>query len=379
MGDQPNYAIRSKNLVLIVGNGFDLAHGMNTRYTDFAKSYIDRAISELWKIFNREPIKNSLFKEEIIEALPTNQSLNVSNNIFLNNLRNAFQANQKIETIENYVKPRINELAQTFKNSFLARLFGSQHLKEWNRVEEFYFDALLTNRQYKNLYGKIIWREEGFKILNEQFEEIKSDLIVYLKNQKSKKDKGIEYFFENLRDYYYDNIVVVNFNYTTTIKNYSSALSLKESTEGIINNISPKIYNIHGTIESGNIIFGYGNDKNSDYIDLRDTGINTAMDHMKTFDYSKNSIYTELLEYLAGLKEYEVGVIGHSLSSTDKTLLAELLNKELCKQIHFFKRTDILDSSSNFRDMLIATARIIEDEGDLRKRITPYSRIQTFP
>jgi hypothetical protein len=36
--------MKSKNLIVIIGNGFDLAHNLKTSYNDFANYYIVRII-----------------------------------------------------------------------------------------------------------------------------------------------------------------------------------------------------------------------------------------------------------------------------------------------------------------------------------------------
>ncbi|MCD8412972.1 AbiH family protein [Tenacibaculum finnmarkense] len=52
---------KSKNLIVIIGNGFDLAHGLKTSYNDFANYYLNEII--LTKVFDFENNKQFLNKK----------------------------------------------------------------------------------------------------------------------------------------------------------------------------------------------------------------------------------------------------------------------------------------------------------------------------
>ena len=53
--------VQSKNAIIVVGNGFDLAHGLETAYNDFALYYLNEVI------INRliENPYNSIFSENL--------------------------------------------------------------------------------------------------------------------------------------------------------------------------------------------------------------------------------------------------------------------------------------------------------------------------
>ena len=57
---------KSKNLVVIIGNGFDVAHGLKTKFSDFAKYYLDSVILEEILNFNDN---SSLFTENFNKQL----------------------------------------------------------------------------------------------------------------------------------------------------------------------------------------------------------------------------------------------------------------------------------------------------------------------
>ncbi|MCG8883823.1 hypothetical protein G1L02_11730 [Tenacibaculum finnmarkense] len=55
---------KSKNLIVIIGNGFDLAHGLKTSYNDFANYYLNEVI--ITKVFDFENNKQFLNKELLL-------------------------------------------------------------------------------------------------------------------------------------------------------------------------------------------------------------------------------------------------------------------------------------------------------------------------
>ncbi|MBE7661152.1 AbiH family protein [Tenacibaculum finnmarkense] len=61
---------KSKNLIVIIGNGFDLAHGLKTSYNDFANYYLEEIIlNEITKNIDKSTIINNNFKKKIRACL----------------------------------------------------------------------------------------------------------------------------------------------------------------------------------------------------------------------------------------------------------------------------------------------------------------------
>ncbi len=148
-----------RNLV-IIGNGFDLAHNLKTRYTDF--------ISDL---------KNNPAKYDIHHA-----------GIFDNKLINSLIENKK-------------EL--------------------WSDIEHTYYKILknFNKKQYLQKNFGDVYKYEDIKELNKDFEKIKNWLSKYLENEESKFEykKNYEIFFDSLSR---QESVILNFNYTKTVKKY---------------------------------------------------------------------------------------------------------------------------------------------------------------
>lgn len=375
MEGKPIFGEKSKDVVFVIGNGFDLAHDMETHFSHFADHYLDIIDKEIFDLVNTENQERSLIKDNAAEFFLSKLQITGDGQNELSSIRGIYKSQTEKEKRIEKLMYYSNKFYLFLENSFLASLFKNHgKLNNWYRVESFYFDELYRYFNYKD--------DIGIKKLNNEFNIIKTELVEYLDSVPVLNDKGIGSFFENLRDYYYEiSITVINFNYTNTIENYTWALNCKRQEMGKPYDVAPNIFNIHGSLSKEDIVFGYGNDRNKKYKDLIEVENNDYVEHMKTFEYSRNSEYSDLIEYLKGQENYEVCVIGHSLSVTDKTLLEVILDKEKCLKIHLFKRvgkTEI-ETYRSYKDLQIAAARITEDEGDLRTRITEYTKSQTFP
>lgn len=207
--------------------------------------------------------------------------------------------------------------------------------------------------------------------LNSEFLEIKIAVKNYLETIEITRNSEINKFLDiHCRDC--QNGYFINFNYTSSILNYIS------------NSDMFKVNNIHGSLKEGNIVFGYGNDQNNHYKEMKDSEIDQFLEFFKTFDYLQYSNYDEIYENAINkFDEYEVYILGHSLGMTDKTLISEILNTDKCKKIYLFKRSDLKDNPKSvrneYRKLTYAASRIITNEKDLRNKIVNFKSSTFFP
>lgn len=154
-----------KNLI-IVGNGFDLAHGLKTGYADF--------ITDL-KMFP-----------------------------------------------EDYEKSKNNE-------NLLLNSLKENRGQLWSDIESTYFD-ILTKLEDKNhlqeKYNLPINAYQNSKILNDDFDVIKKCLSIYLLKQEKEFeiDNSYQNFFNHFKN---EDAVVLNFNYTNTVKQYVNSKKIE--------------------------------------------------------------------------------------------------------------------------------------------------------
>ena len=108
------------NRLVIIGNGFDLAHGLPTRYSDFIEDYMFEAMSFFFD--------NRKYEDDLI-------SISFKNNT-------SFRDKPKFESIEQvfqFLDDRVNYIQFTYKSSFFKILKSKLTELNWVDVENEYF------------------------------------------------------------------------------------------------------------------------------------------------------------------------------------------------------------------------------------------------
>lgn len=358
---------KSKNLIVLVGNGFDLAHGLKTSYSNFANYYLEKIIAEdLYEHFYNGTTKSNLIKPEFLaNTLNGNKRNDISTRFRLQLKRNS------MDLIINELYDNRTNLDKVLKNELFVELYKNQ-FQNWFNVENVYYQQLMELK--RNVQDKSELTEKVIK-LNQELEEIKQALKTYLKSLEIPYDENVYHFF---LEYFSDakgleSIYFIVFNYTSTLNQYTTPIIREQSI------INP----IHGTL-SEDIIFGYGNDQSKEYEELRNLEVDELLENFKTYDYMKNSRYIEIYEEaIDAYEDYEVLILGHSLGQTDKTLLEEVLNSEKCKKIHIPKRTDLINDPEkqrkSFNTLVKSASRIISNDRRLRKLVVNFNQAITFP
>ncbi len=368
---------KSKNLIVIIGNGFDLAHGLKTSYNDFANYYLNEII--LTKIFDFENNKQFLNKELLIylnQNIMTFSDLSTesTDDKFLNDVSYFIQQN-KTDKVSPFLNSNNEYVKLLISNKLLGKLY-SNSFENWFDIEQAYYEELkdIYNSPKEN-------HNDELKILNNNLQEIKDALKKYLNDKIEPTHNGsVNNSFES---HFIDreNVSFINFNYTNTIENYTNS-SLGR------NNI-----HIHNSL-SEDIIFGYGDDTDEMYQKMKASKNNSFLKYFKTFDYLKSKNYRKVLNQLATFDKYDVLVIGHSLGGTDKTILKTILDDDSCENIELLKRSDF-DTDERYKELNLPEkeqlkadnlfelyanlARIFDSEASLRKKVIPFEWSINFP
>jgi len=366
--------MHSKNRIILVGNGFDLAHNFKTGFCHFADYFIDNiVVPEIIQFANYEndklDILSETFKNEYLKKVNAIHNLNDNfGKIYLIIIQNKIE--ERNIKLSNFLKSDYNFLKSVLKNKLFSKLYQKTG-HNWFDIENSYFNSL---KSLKNRIGNSGFPFKKVELieLNQNFQEIKKYFIKYLNTIEIQFNQDIEKsFFPLIRLNLY-NIYVINFNYTSSVHQYIG------ESENV------KINHIHGNLKDGHIIFGYGNDEDQDYLDIKNTGIDEFLEFFKTFDYMTNENYMNIYsDALEKFEDYDVEIIGHSLGLTDKTLLSEIFNSPKCKKIYLNKRKDFADSPEkefiDYRKLLYASSRIITNEKELRKKVINYKNASYFP
>lgn len=288
--------------LVIIGNGFDLAHGSKTKYSDFFVYLIKRFYN---KAINSQ---NQIEQNEICTIRTYNNPVNIESCESISKILELFKMHN-IELISKHVF--IHDIIRNFNSN------------NWADLEYLFFDNLA--RAFNS-----ISRDDDIKQLNSTFSALKSEFIEYLKNilpcPAIDKFKTI---FRNINSKvsFGDQIILLNFNYTDTLSPYYHYMD----------KCNPIEINIHGKIENPNsIIFGYGDESDARYREIEKANQNYFLDHFKSFHYIQSNDYTKLFDILENDKNWFIHVIGHSCGVSDRILLKELFDNDYCKKITIY-------------------------------------------
>lgn len=393
------------NRLVIIGNGFDLAHGLPTRYKDFVDDY--------WK-----NIKDSNHNELV--------SFNFDNLVEFkshNNLDELITAILKInnkyrnEGVEVYkLKEQLVPLADNriqiinYKNKFFE-LINHFSLNNWVDVENLYYELL------KDVFKGIIKHYSGtISELNKDFEEIKNYLIKYLYKISDESDymdrriygiKSIleKQYYEDLElDFYLDefpnedhddlikdndivkNHLFANGNLKELTKNkivenqlYFLSFNYTPLANRYVNEVDNfdenKANYIHGLLnfeKTNPINFGFGDELNENYKEIENLNENEYLRFFKSFQYLQNSNYRNLLQFIDS-KKFQVYIMGHSCGLSDRTLLNTIFEHKNCRSIKVFYYEEFDNEGDfvkdNFTEIIQNISRHFDDKKQMRAKI----------
>ena len=350
------------NRVILIGNGFDLAHGLNTKYNDFIDDYWERKSELFLKLYREGNLKfrtqgtDPLFDYAEIDIIITNLRYNPNLQIIDEPERKGYE---RFHYLTMGI-PATQKRTFTFKNKFLEQIIDKKNINYWIDIEEEYYLALnecLNDSSDNNI-----------RQLNNEFLLIKKSLEEYLKTQSAIKVKKNEEIAKKI--YWYsskdntvsvlgqdnlDNFLYLNFNYTSIEKIYTYPAN--------------KIIHIHGELDNPKnpIIFGYGDEIGEKYKLIEEKNNNDYLDNMKTIKYSETRNYREMLNFINS-DVFQVFIMGHSCGISDRTLLNTIFEHDNCHSIKIFyhKRNDGTD---NFSDIIKNISRNFTKKSLLRERL----------
>tara|TARA_R110002167_G_scaffold366420_1_gene596491 strand:- start:9010 stop:10272 length:1263 start_codon:yes stop_codon:yes gene_type:complete len=413
------------NRIILIGNGFDLAHGMRTSYHDFLNNYWENTIKEI-----QETELDSLFENAEIK---------------IDRCPNKFLRGSTYSDLEKSVKQHQTKLR--FKNEFLRIITNQSNIEHWVDVEN----------EYYLLLKKILRKEIGYNIrnLNSDFNAIKKRLGTYLQEVEEKftdklskvslKEKGIigrkiykrfelkdfsessinkiaeeehkllskyvEMFkrasingggiIDNEKEkiidkigkdlslvalkklmqseiaYFYfdlipDQTLILNFNYTATDFLYNNPKFFSDDiTE---KQTSMKSIHIHGTTDeydNNEMIFGFGDELDEDYKLIERLNDNSYLENIKSINYLEASNYKRLLDFIDS-DVFQVFIFGHSCGTSDRTMLNTIFEHDNCASIKPFYHQKC-ENNDNYSDIVRNISRNFNDKAKMRDRVVNKS------
>ena len=343
----------NKRLVLI-GNGFDLAHGLKTSYKDFLNWYMCQAFDQFWK-------ENS-YDDHLLEMKHKYAGFNT-----------LFPDVTSMEEVISWMS-NDSRYGLSYKSKFFGDLINQFNNGSRVNIECQYYGRL------KNIFNSSISKNEKHQAasqLNDHFDCLISKLSQYLtlvNNQiRNCKKLNFENSNSNIKKAFTDSlanpVTFLNFNYTDTLITHNYAYE------------SEVIY-IHGQaamIGSNPIIFGYGDETDSGYQAIEDCGDNVFLDHIKSFGYFKTDKYSKLIS-LIDSDPYVVYIVGHSCGLSDRVLLSEIFEHQNCAKIEIFYH-ERADGTDNFKELTQEISRHFkpENKGMFRRKLGPQDPKNVIP
>lgn len=423
-----NAKLKYMNRIIIVGNGFDLAHGLKTKYEDFINWYwkqcgynllhcSEKEMSDGLCSFKVKDRENALswamafqgwhyqrddpfVKWNEIDAL--NTAVNDRDYCDFSIISPLFQRICKQMSlgwvdIENEYysmlvecKGKKDELERLNKDLAVIQGLLVKYLKEIqkNEINEELVCDDIKSKMLAPFVAKDISVEAKDKwndFLKRRYNDdnLKYNIEFYKPLDAVKRAKTVRKSLANdgqIRamgietipgeflppDMLYPNcVMLLNFNYTNTADLYF------DDEYFIINHI-------HGDLSlPESVIFGYGDESDDEYKRLQKINDNEYLRHIKTNRYLETPNYRDLLSFIDSAP-FQVCIMGHSCGLSDKTLLNTLFEHKNCVSIKPYYYVNE-QGKDNYLDIVQNISRNFTNPQLMRDRVVNKTYCSPLP
>lgn len=421
------------NRIILIGNGFDLAHGLKTGYKDFIDSYwLDftykvysgyaQWIGKHYGEINLKSYEDDFASLKVYDGKETIPDRVVP---FCEPQNPYSELCSFINGLNNSVNIRISAELK-FKNNFFEHISNQCSLVNWVDIENEYYKALKKLLLVEDAQTRSI----SVKKLNKEFDTVKNLLETYLakvtEHEETKKHQSIQDAFSSLieineiaqrsRITFLDSIYgemeqfddAMDMNADIDSDPSYSIYSKEEAIRHCIStrlekngsfkknyctpsqtlilnfnytNTAERLYtkegyyeiiNIHGELNNKNnpIIFGYGDELDDAYKTIEELQDNDFLENIKSINYHKTRNYRRLLDFIhSGL--YQVFVMGHSCGNSDRTLLNTLFEHDNCASVKvFYHQTE--DGKDDYSNLIRNISRNFNDKARMRDTVVNW-------
>ena len=363
--------------ILVIGNGFDLAHGLPTRYTDFLK-WIEVILQVInvdpsnssdsidWKNINTK-IKNQieknkskiLFRKKIWMDLFEN---NIWISYFFDNAtylsENWIDFESEISKIIQTLEFDLNDSCHNLDDSIekLSNNFLNENYKDFFRIKN---PRYKTNVDLNKVNNRITFRKLRDKLIKDLNRLIKA-LEIYLIEYIEVMECG--WLYSDIKKNIPDK--VLSFNYTNTYERLYGG------------NRKIEYDYIHGKAIScnigkrSNIVLGINEylteerkDKNLDFIAFKKF-------YQRIYKETGNK-YKEWIDTIRqyGGSNHNLSIFGHSLDITDKDILRDFILNDNVLTTIFYLNKDVMGQQIANLVKIIGQDELIRKTGGIKKTI----------
>lgn len=396
------------NRLVLIGNGFDLAHKLPTSYQDFIDWYWNGRFENLRKTFT--PVSKAPLCELTMKAFLSWYSMFEQGPSVLNEYNGA----------KLFLELCKRGICRATMTPLFERIHKSIETKGWVDIENDYYE-LLKKYVLDNA------SEAQIEALNAELHDLQELLVVYLKSieisdkmvkgeirkkiydvfltsdisvggqnalkehiESAFKREDIDWrwlsimyensslsksYVEKYRVKYENNpnildegtppmelmlpnhIMLLNFNYTHTADLYCKKTDIFSVNQ------------IHGDLKQPqSVIFGYGDELDDNYKSIVDKNENKYLGNIKSIKYLEAENYRKLLSFIES-EPYQILIMGHSCGNSDRTLLNTLFEHKNCVSIKpYYHQIDkdhdnyielVQNISRNFKDMKLMRDRVV--------------------
>lgn len=415
------------NRIVLIGNGFDLAHGLKTSYADFINWYwknrgelllkSHKRIEEdrlccfklldfyhdwyyVWNVLYRanNPFKpwtgldvvdfakqqedlcdfsfGSLFFQKICEDVEKKKWVDIED-VFYGFLTNKNMPKKYNDDLD-YIKGKLIEYLSVIQHDFIngnifKQLVQNQILEPIKKEDiainsqQMYCDMVEERVNYSDEKWKYLIDGYNINRINPQYD------VGYIHRIKESLKKEIERVGAlNVDDYFFhktfflpDNIMLLDFNYTNTTDLY-----IPKADKFTVNHI-------HGSLSNPEcVVFGYGDELDTNYKVLLDKKDNEYLRNIKSIRYQEVPNYRNMLRFIES-SPYQIYIMGHSCGNSDRTMLNTLFEHRNCVSIKpFYHKWD--DGTDNYMEIVQNIARNFTDMKLMRDRVVNKTFCETI-
>ncbi|MGA6121644.1 AbiH family protein [Sphingobacterium anhuiense] len=366
------------NKLIIVGNGFDIHNNLPTKYTDFLIWYLTKCF--------KNTVENDETFSELIE-LSYNKIFQGYNCREIKDYKDIamwlieefdFESSgSSPDFISNQIMFKIHV---TSKSELFLRLMRHQQERNWVDIEMAYYKLLKECLSLFNISGKETDAEKRLEKINSDFELLKTNLHEYL--EIVSKDANVDYNFDFCAESLMDSKIIIDKHHLKNIPDddFEDLRYIKPKDITILNfnytglpyKLSRRRYNhidIHGSVRHhrSHIIFGFGDEIDSDYLEMEKTNNNDFLTYIKSFGYFNDTNYKKLIDFIDS-DSYVVYIWGHSCGLSDRTLLNMIFEHDNCAAIKpYYWQKDA--NTSNYLEITQNISRHFRNKQKMRNRV----------
>ena len=341
------------NRLVLIGNGFDLTHGLKTSYADFINWYWAR-----WGELLRCHAK--WMEEDEFCSFSLSKSIGLGGWYLVWSHRYGL-FNPTAQEIVKIAKNDTGLCEFKYKSPFFERINKQIESKGWVDIENEYYSMLVQEKDYG----------DRVKTLNKQLDFLREKLIEYLNIENGKgcmsNDEIKDKIYRPIKEREIaiahgiihknpspENVLLLNFNYTNTPQMY-----VRDNAN---------VNYIHGMLKyPQSVIFGYGDELDENYKKLQNLNDNECLRNTKSIRYLESDCYRNVLRFIESAP-FQICIMGHSCGNSDRTLLNTLFEHCNCVSIKpYYYQKD--DGSDNYNELVMNISRNFTDMKKLRDRV----------